>query len=102
MIRLTVLYPASEGARFDKDYYMSSHIPLCKEKLGDALKDASVQFGVSGATPGSPAPYVCIAHLDFESMESFQQAFMGAAPALTADLKNYSDIQAQVQISELA
>lgn len=102
MIRLSVLYPATEGARFDKDYYMASHIPLCREKLGDALKGVSVAFGVSGGMPGSAAPYVCIAHLDFESMESYQQAFMGAAPALMGDLKNYSDIQALVQISELA
>ena len=102
MIRLSVLYPATEGARFDKDYYIASHIPLCREKLGDALRGVSVAFGVSGAAPGSPAPYVCIAHLDFDSVESFQQAFMGAAPALGADLKNYSDIQAVVQVSEVA
>ena len=28
MIRLSVLYPATEGATFDHDYYRDHHVPL--------------------------------------------------------------------------
>ena len=28
MIRLTVVYPSTEGATFDHDYYRDKHVPL--------------------------------------------------------------------------
>jgi NAD(P)H dehydrogenase (quinone) len=28
MVRLTILYPNSEGKKFDKDYYINSYMPL--------------------------------------------------------------------------
>ena len=101
MVRVSVLYPHKEGARFDKDYYINSHMKLVREKLGDALKGDTVAFGVSGMMPGSAPVYVCIADLDFDSKEAFQKAFMAAGPALGADARNYTDIQAVMQVSEL-
>ena len=34
MIRVTVSYPAKEGARFDHDYYRTKHRQLILDKLG--------------------------------------------------------------------
>jgi hypothetical protein len=33
MIRVTVSYPNTAGARFDLDYYLTTHIPLVEAKL---------------------------------------------------------------------
>jgi uncharacterized protein (TIGR02118 family) len=34
MIRLSVFYPASEGARFDHDYHRELHVPLAAKSWG--------------------------------------------------------------------
>ena len=36
MIKVSVLYPNKPGARFDHEYYRSRHMPLLKERMGDA------------------------------------------------------------------
>ncbi len=34
MIRLSVLYPVTEGATFDHDYYREKHVPLAVQRVG--------------------------------------------------------------------
>ena len=51
MIVFSVMYPNEPGSRFDMDYYCTTHIPLVKEKVGDALKSVSVERGMSGGEP---------------------------------------------------
>jgi uncharacterized protein (TIGR02118 family) len=74
MIKVSVLYPNEEGKKFDMDYYCNSHIPMVQEKLGAALKGGAVEQGLSGAEPGSPATYVAMGHLLFDSVEAFQSS----------------------------
>ena len=38
MIKVSVMYPNSAGAKFDIDYYVNSHMPMVKSKVGAALK----------------------------------------------------------------
>jgi uncharacterized protein (TIGR02118 family) len=101
MIKVSVLYPNEEGKKFDMDYYCNSHIPMVQEKLGAALKGGAVEQGLSGAEPGSPATYVAMGHLLFDSVEAFQSAFGPHAEAIMADIPNYTDIQPTLQISEV-
>jgi uncharacterized protein (TIGR02118 family) len=101
MIKVSVLYPNEEGKKFDMDYYCNSHIPMVQEKLGAALKGGAVEQGLSGAEPGSPATYVAMGHLLFDSVEAFQSAFGPHAEAIMADVPNYTDIQPTLQISEV-
>ena len=51
--------------------------------------------------PGSPAIYIAMAHLLFESLESFQSAFGPHMDTILADIPNYTDIQPAMQISEV-
>ena len=101
MIKVSVLYPNEEGKKFDMDYYCNSHIPMVQQKLGAAVKGGAVDQGLSGAEPGSPATYVAMAHLLFDSVEAFQSAFGPHAEAIMADFPNYTDIQPVFQISEV-
>ena len=101
MIKLTVFYPNEEGKKFDMDYYCNSHIPMVQEKLGAAVKGGAVEQGLSGAEPGSPATYVAMGHLFFDSVEAFQSAFGPHAETIMADVPNYTDIQPVIQISEV-
>ena len=101
MIKVSVFYPNEEEKKFDMDYYLNSHIPMVQEKLGGALKGGAVEQGLGGVEPGSPATYVAMAHLLFDSVEAFQGAFGPHSEAIMADVPNYTDIQPTIQISEV-
>lgn len=102
MIRVSVLYPMGEGKRFDVAYYMQKHMPLVRERLGGAgLVRAEVDKGVAGGAPGAPAPFVYIAQLYFNSVADFQKAIGTHGKEIMGDVPNYTNIQPQVQISEI-
>ncbi|PKH66790.1 EthD family reductase [Flavobacterium sp. ALD4] len=101
MIKLTVLYPNTVGLKFDKEYYVTKHGQLLVDLLGDAIISSDVNMGVAGGAPDTPAPYVVIANMVFESMESFEHSFGANAEKIMADLPNFTNVQPQVQISEL-
>lgn len=98
MIKVSVLYPKTKGSRFDIDYYCNTHMPLCEEKLGRALKGYGVEHGVGA---GEPPPYAAVGYLLFDSVESFQKAFGEVGAELRADIPNYTDVQPVVQVSEI-
>ena len=101
MIKVSVFYPNEEGTKFNMDYFLNSHIPMVQEKLGAALKGGAVDQGLGGVDPGSPATYVAMTHLLFDSVEAFQGAFGPHAEAIMADIPNYTDIQPTIQVSEV-
>ena len=55
MIKVSVMYPNTPGARFDHAYYRDKHMPLVKTRMGDACKYYTVDKGVAGGAPGAPA-----------------------------------------------
>ena len=69
--------------------------------LGDSVKGATVEKGLGGDAPGSPATYVAMGNLYFDSMDSFQKSFGPNAEKIMADLPNYTDIEPVIQISEV-
>ena len=93
MIRMSVLYPETEGATFDHDYYASTHVPLALEVWG--IDGASIDKGVNG-------PYVAAVHFTFESLEAMQAA-MGSERTgeLMADMANFATISPVLQTSEI-
>ena len=101
MIKVSVMYPNNEGSTFDMTYYCATHIPMVRQKLGAALKDVAVEQGIGGEEPGSPAPYLALGHLLFESMKAFQTAFGPHAEDFAADIPNYTNTQPTIQISEV-
>lgn len=101
MFKISVLYPNTSGSQFDINYYCNQHIPMVKEKLGDACKGIAIDEGMSGDAPDSPPPYSVIAHLFFETVEAFQAAFAPHAEVIMADIPNYTNVQPVIQISKV-
>ncbi|MBU3015075.1 EthD family reductase [Poseidonibacter lekithochrous] len=101
MIKVSVLYPNSEYVVFDKEYYLDKHVPLVTKLLGDALKNAQVDFGLAGGLPGSPALYVVMTHMTFDSVEAFEAIFGVHSEELLSDIPNFTNSQPQIQISEV-
>jgi uncharacterized protein (TIGR02118 family) len=101
MIKVSVMYPNNAGARFDHDYYRDKHMPMLKEKMGEACKSYTIDKGLAGGAPGAPAPYIGMCHIFCDSVESFQAAFGPHAKAIMADVANYTDLKPVMQISEV-
>ncbi|KAF0186662.1 MAG: EthD family reductase [Hyphomonadaceae bacterium] len=101
MVRISILYPARAGARFDVDYYINRHVPLALEYLGDAIEGFSVDLG--SQRPHWPEPaFLAMAHYLCESLEAFEVAYRPHAQALQGDVTNYTDIEPRYQISDVA
>jgi uncharacterized protein (TIGR02118 family) len=101
VIKISVLYPAEDGGRFDMDYYLKVHIPMVRDKLGASCKSVAVEQGLSGMMPGTPPTYCVVAHMVFESVEKFQSAFAPHAETIMADIPNYTSLQPVIQIGEV-
>jgi uncharacterized protein (TIGR02118 family) len=93
VIRFSVLYPATDGATFDHDYYRDNHVPLACRTWG--IEAAEIDRGVNG-------PYVAAVHFRFESTDALNQALAAAGTlAVIEDVKNYTTITPVQQISEV-
>jgi uncharacterized protein (TIGR02118 family) len=93
MIRLSVLYPTTEGATFDHDYYRDKHVPLAVKSWG--LDGAQIDKGIDG-------PYVAAVHFTFDSMEAIGEAMGKPGTAeVMADVANYTTIVPVMQTSEI-
>jgi uncharacterized protein (TIGR02118 family) len=101
MIKVSVMYPNTPGARFDHDYYANTHMPLVAARMGAYLKSYTVDKGLAGGAPGAPATYVAMCHLFCDSPEAFQAGFGPHAPEILADIANYTDLAPVLQISEV-
>jgi uncharacterized protein (TIGR02118 family) len=101
MITVNVLYPNKDGAKFDMDYYLSTHIPMCQRLLGSALKGCVVEQGLGGGAPGTKAEYSVLCHLRFDSVQAFQAAFGPCAAEIQNDIANYSSVPPVIQISDV-
>ena len=93
MIRLSVLYPSTEGATFDHDYYLNKHVPLAVKTW--ALDGAEIDKGIDG-------PYVAAVHFVFASLEDMgaKMGVDGTGDVLM-DVANYTTIAPVMQTSEI-
>lgn len=101
MIKVSALYPNTEGKTFDIDYYCNKHMPMVQEKLGAACKGTAVELGLAGGTPGSAPTYLAMGHMYFETVADFQAAFGPHAAAIMGDVPNYTNTKPITQISEV-
>lgn len=101
MIVFTVMYPNEPGKRFDMDYYCNNHIAMVKEKVGEALKGVSVERGLCGVEPGSPASYAAVCHLQFDCIEDLETYMAPHDAVFGADVPNFTDITPRFQIGEV-
>lgn len=101
MIKVSVMYPNTPGARFDHDYYRDKHMPLVKARMGAHCLSYTVDKGLAGGAPGSPATYVGMCHIFCDSVESFQAGMGPHMAEIMGDIKNYTDLQPVLQISEV-
>lgn len=92
MIRFSVLYPKTDGATFDHEYFRAKHVPLATGTWG---VPASIDRGVDG-------PYEAAVHFTFESPDAIGKAMSSEANGtILADVANYTTITPVMQTSEI-
>lgn len=101
MIKVSILYRYGKDVKFDSDYYNNSHLPMIAKALGDSLISMELDLGIGGRKKDEPAPYVAIVHLMFNDVASFNNSFAPHAEIFAADVKNYTNITGELQISEI-
>ncbi|KAH7399659.1 hypothetical protein BKA66DRAFT_407131 [Pyrenochaeta sp. MPI-SDFR-AT-0127] len=67
--QILVAYPRKEGNTFDKDYYVSTHMPLVEKHW---KKHGLKSYAVSELNADGPYTYVVV--MQFESYEGFAAA----------------------------
>lgn len=98
---VTVIYPNTEGAKFDMDYYLSKHMPLVSEKWGPhGLTHWRITHFTSTASGDKP-PYLVEAKLEFESEEAFKKAASAEGKEVFGDVPKFTDIQPSVLFGEI-
>ena len=101
MIKVSVMYANTPGARFNHEYYRDKHMPLVKARLGASCKYYTVDKGLAGGAPDSPATYIGMCHIFFHSVEAFQGSFGPHAAEIMGDIPNYTNLSPVIQISEV-
>lgn len=100
MMKLNVLYPHSDGMRFDHDYYRDKHMPMVAQRLGDACLSYTVDRGVAGGAPDAPLPFAAACSFFCESAEMLQAAFAPHAAEIMGDIANYTNAQPVIWFSD--
>lgn len=95
MIRFTILYPHTEGGRFDMEYYRYRHLPMVQSKLGSMCVRVSADEGIGTLNPQVPSPYAAMGHLDLDiqSPDEFLERYAPLGDAIRADVPNFTDIK---------
>jgi uncharacterized protein (TIGR02118 family) len=91
MIRVSVMYPKTDDATFDIDYYKTTHMVIVDRTIKPTKWE--VDSGMDG-------PYIAIGHLYFDSPEAMGAGLAEAGEA-TADVPNFTNQEPAFQISEV-
>jgi uncharacterized protein (TIGR02118 family) len=101
VIKVSVMYPNTPGARFDHQYYRDKHMPLVRQRMGAKCKYYTIDKGLAGGAPGTQATYVGMCHIFCDSVEDFQGGFGPHSAEILGDIANYTDLTPVIQISEV-
>ncbi len=102
MIKVSLFYPHDAEKNFDVDYYVNTHLPMVHRLLEPmGLQGSGLDKGVSAPDPKQPPAFEAVGHLLFNTVEEVHQAFITHGSEIMSDIKNYTTITPQVQISDV-
>jgi uncharacterized protein (TIGR02118 family) len=90
---LTILYPNSEGVRWDVEYYKKGHMPLIMRLYGaKAIKRFELRKGDAGMAPNSKPDYIGSVNIYINDQAAFDAAGKEHGPTLVKDVPNFSSV----------
>ena len=101
MIRVTGFYAYTDGMRFDREYYRTTHLALT-EKLMRPLGLLRVEVDLSMARPdGRPPTVIAQSHAYFPDEAQARAAVAATIRELAADVPNYTDVMPRLEFHEV-
>lgn len=100
MIKVNVMYPYTEGARFDHAYYRDRHMPMVKARLGSACAYYTIEKGLTGEAHDASPTFVAMCAFICDSAEGYEAAIREHRVEILGDIANYTDIVPVLQVSE--
>ncbi len=91
MIKVRVMYSKGDDVTFDMDYYKTTHMGIVDRTMKPTKWE--IDSGIDG-------PYIASVDLYFDSMEAMR-AGTGAAGEAMADIANFTNAEAVMQVSEV-
>ena len=90
---LTILYPNSDGVRWDVEYYKTGHMPLIMRLYGEkAIKRFELRKGDAGMAPNSKADFIGSVNIYINDQAAFDAAGKVHGPTLVKDVPNFSSV----------
>lgn len=101
LFKVAILYPGGDSKTFNMDYYEKNHMPMMAGFLGSNLKFYEIDKGLTGRTAGDKAPFIAIGYFYITDTALYNKAIAQNRDAVISDIKNYTNIQPVIQISEI-
>ncbi|RAJ76657.1 uncharacterized protein (TIGR02118 family) [Chitinophaga dinghuensis] len=101
LIKVTIMYPYSEGKTFNMEYYETKHMPMVAGYLGANLVKYTIEKGVPNGIPNQPLPYMAIGAFYVKSLSEYQAAIAPNLDAIRADFANYTNVIPVLMVSEV-
>ena len=99
--KVTILYPNGEDKTFDMDYYEKKHMPMVAGFIGKNLRAYEIDKGISGRMPDDKPPFLAVGYFYINDIAEYNKAIAQNRDAVLNDIKNYTNIQPVIQISEI-
>lgn len=101
LIKISVMYPYTEGKTFNMEYYETKHMPMVAGYLGANLVKYTIEKGLSSGIPNQPLPYLAIGTFYVKSLSEYQAAIAPNRDAIRADFANYTNVTPVILVSEV-
>ena len=102
MIRVFGIYRWVEGAKFDHDYYNTSHMEITKKALeGHGLVRLESDSYIIDKEP-CEGEIIAASNAYFKDVESAIKAMQEAGEVLLADLSNYTTLKPEIKLAKVS
>jgi uncharacterized protein (TIGR02118 family) len=100
LIKISVMYPFSEGKTFSLEYYETRHVPMVAGLLGANLVKYTIEKGVASDIP-SQVPYMAIGTFYVKDLAEYEASTAPNRDAIRADFANYTNVAPVISVSEV-
>ncbi|HLO43329.1 MAG TPA: EthD family reductase [Leadbetterella sp.] len=101
LIKVSVMYPYTEGKTFNMAYYETKHMPMVAGYLGSNLVKYTIEKGLSNGIPNQALPYMAIGTFYIKNISDYQAAIGPHRDAIRADFANYTNVAPVILVSEV-